>query len=948
MNTFNLDEEHYFDIFKKKECVIPHKRSEISFKNDNDPCMVVKYDKLNGLNSSGFRISFQTKKDCQYVINTIGLQCQGDKSFIYCESQSGTRIVPRVYVFTKGIRAELNVKFQAVDELTWIGILFFSGSHDNVLEIYNFTVNQVVESKTITNIEDPLLCIDTDQSLIADYVAPIYPRRRRRRHKIQLMEKTMESPPPWPSSEINSNDKIQGLACHGVGLTNEIPIAEQALIQGPPVISNQDLYNSDLSLQNEIELSDYPNITYSIDDPTTIDAYESGFVEFNDPNTKLYANLMPKRSSSSMQTGRLAADAAAPGINSTESSKPIEIKNNTPEPHSVNKLIESLKQYSKKAKLARHRPLINESVGAHATSGACATSGTATSGSPLPRFIIALSTQLEKNALSELKHIIDSISHQTLQPDSIYVSIPYNFPTGTEDKFQEELDTYTDIPAWLKANSLIRITRCPNDGELTKILGILPLETDMESLILALSHPLDPDTKLFAQLFATLTCNANSNSIVIINSSIDFMCKRSVLSGANLLHGATSTYLDLSKHFNSKNIKFVTQLLPASQSTVPISKINPPPGQISGVSHEVMDHRMYSRKYRGAGLLNRFYGDSANVPNPSIPSITARPEPDVMEKKNNQLPTNLSNLSSEAIDLPNQLTENLYKIREAYHKDIEIDNHTDEDKAWIRHPKREIKAGKFTISIDETYNMMDKIAVIVEARADEFLLKILEHFIEQLDNTWKIQLFHGLLNKNMINTGMASVISEGRLILTEIAVNNLSRTDYSQLLLTKEFWKACMGHRILIFQMDTCLNPKARMRIDEFLEWDYIGGPWDPKHPVKSLINSKKKLTVGSGGFSLRNRSIMISVTETIAKNYPKLTKYDEDIAICSVLLTKPYIKCRVADIQTAKQFVIEKIYEPNALGVHCAWKYLKSTEISRFKKDYPSAVKLFTGKYMI
>ena len=266
----------------------------------------------------------------------------------------------------------------------------------------------------------------------------------------------------------------------------------------------------------------------------------------------------------------------------------------------------------------------------------------------------------------------------------------------------------------------------------------------------------------------------------------------------------------------------------------------------------------------------------------------------------------------------------------------------------------EIKIDKLTISLKiPKCNIYQKIAVIVELRSDKFLIEIIKHFMKYLDNTWKIQIFHGLLNKDMIisalkehilNINATDINKDNRIILCQINKNNLTKIEYSTLLLCRQFWELCFGQHILIFQMDSCINPKSKISIDSFLHWDYIGAPWDPKRLLKSLLNNKKTLTVGNGGFSLRNREVMIAVMDAIDRKYSNFKKEcpNEDMLICSVLATKPFAKVKVADIHTAKQFAVEKLYEPHALGIHNPWKHLKPAEIARFKKDYPTIVQLF------
>ena len=63
------------------------------------------------------------------------------------------------------------------------------------------------------------------------------------------------------------------------------------------------------------------------------------------------------------------------------------------------------------------------------------------------------------------------------------------------------------------------------------------------------------------------------------------------------------------------------------------------------------------------------------------------------------------------------------------------------------------------------------------------------------------------------------------------------------------------GEKILIYQEDSIL---FRSNIDMFLHYDYIGAPF-PKYQNDTPNG------VGNGGFSLRSKSIMIKILNTIS-----------------------------------------------------------------------------------
>jgi len=67
-----------------------------------------------------------------------------------------------------------------------------------------------------------------------------------------------------------------------------------------------------------------------------------------------------------------------------------------------------------------------------------------------------------------------------------------------------------------------------------------------------------------------------------------------------------------------------------------------------------------------------------------------------------------------------------------------------------------------------------------------------------------------------------------------------------------EFWNTFSEDYILLFQQDSALCSKEDKSIANFLQYDYVGAPWP-----RGVSYDGTTLSVGNGGFSLRNRSFM-------------------------------------------------------------------------------------------
>lgn len=199
-------------------------------------------------------------------------------------------------------------------------------------------------------------------------------------------------------------------------------------------------------------------------------------------------------------------------------------------------------------------------------------------------------------------------------------------------------------------------------------------------------------------------------------------------------------------------------------------------------------------------------------------------------------------------------------------------------------------------------------AIIVEPRQHKALLFVLNNFLENLSYEWNIIIFHGINNYdfliNIINKHLLKYIE--RISLKNLNVDNLKREEYNKMFITNiEFYNHIPTEIFLVFQTDSMILKKNKNLINNFLNYDYVGAPWQ-----WYIFN---KFNVGNGGLSLRKKSKMLEIIEK-SKNY--LQQENEDIFFsCNELVTlnKP-------SIEEAKLFSIEHIFSDISFGCHQPW----------------------------
>jgi len=133
------------------------------------------------------------------------------------------------------------------------------------------------------------------------------------------------------------------------------------------------------------------------------------------------------------------------------------------------------------------------------------------------------------------------------------------------------------------------------------------------------------------------------------------------------------------------------------------------------------------------------------------------------------------------------------------------------------------------------------------------------------------------------------------------------------LALDPDFWQNFSEDYILLFHTDSSMCPRQNIpyTLQDFFEFDYVGAPW-----IEPFLTKGNRVFVGNGGFSLRNRTHMLSCLKT----FPKFGQEDVFYAYCTILTG------RFAPLHIAKYFSVET-YPPapeGAFGVHGICRYAR------------------------
>jgi len=210
-------------------------------------------------------------------------------------------------------------------------------------------------------------------------------------------------------------------------------------------------------------------------------------------------------------------------------------------------------------------------------------------------------------------------------------------------------------------------------------------------------------------------------------------------------------------------------------------------------------------------------------------------------------------------------------------------------------------------------------AVLIEYRCFPHLEFLIRNTINKLGDKWSHTIVCGILNYDYMIDMCKNISSEIKVIKTDF--ENLNQNTYSEMLSSNYFWNYFVGEKILIYQEDSII---FKNNINDFLHWDYVGAPW-PEH------QNDNKSGVGNGGISLRSKSTMKQIIETVnikdtlynstTINYAtnnNLEFFPEDVYFTKNM--EDFNIGVIADRNSAPMFSTESILNNNSFAGHNFW----------------------------
>ena len=141
-----------------------------------------------------------------------------------------------------------------------------------------------------------------------------------------------------------------------------------------------------------------------------------------------------------------------------------------------------------------------------------------------------------------------------------------------------------------------------------------------------------------------------------------------------------------------------------------------------------------------------------------------------------------------------------------------------------------------------------------------------------------------------------------------VPIPPLNSVDNYNQIIFQDLYKYFKTSHCLIVQADSFVVNSDLWK-DDFLKYDYIGGPWPNKIEINpNLVLYLEKNPVGNGGFSLRSRKLA-ETTSKINFNSLNFPMKAEDVVICYYLYQEMIDSgIRFAPPKLAAQFSMENI----------------------------------------
>lgn len=253
-----------------------------------------------------------------------------------------------------------------------------------------------------------------------------------------------------------------------------------------------------------------------------------------------------------------------------------------------------------------------------------------------------------------------------------------------------------------------------------------------------------------------------------------------------------------------------------------------------------------------------------------------------------------------------------------------------------------------TVASTDVSIITNNAAAIIENRALNKIVLLLLHFSIVLGPDWPIFLF---TSQSIVSLSapLKRLIDERHITVRFLppSVNFNNRLDVSGFLTDAWMWEQLVpAEHVLVFQSDSILCSNSPLKVDDFLQYDFVGAPIDPAYGEGY-----------NGGLSLRNRSMVLDIIRYFdwknefknAEDKQQQSVEFEDQWLYSKMkgladLGRP--AARFPTLEVARTFSVETVWYDKPLGYHqvIRWQSDKIEQIDRWCPEHRLATSKVLG----
>ena len=215
------------------------------------------------------------------------------------------------------------------------------------------------------------------------------------------------------------------------------------------------------------------------------------------------------------------------------------------------------------------------------------------------------------------------------------------------------------------------------------------------------------------------------------------------------------------------------------------------------------------------------------------------------------------------------------------------------------------------------------VAVIIEDRRLTNLAPLILHFSSVLGPGWPIILF---TSQDITPTSAAfqCAINSSRVSIQFLPpdVHFTNHGSVTEFLTAPWLWeKLAPAEHVFFFQADSIICANSPLHLDDFLNYDFIGAPIDPKYGQGY-----------NGGLSLRNRSMILDIVQKHSWREEREEAIENDEVNPSVTFEDQWFYkkmkelpdfedgrpgARLPDLEAAANFSVETVWSKRPFGFH-------------------------------